>query len=171
MNDLEKNKFLFILSLFSNFFTLIMVLIFYFVQKNQSEYVHYTNCYQPISDYAVEPGKSSDSILNNCGPDKNQKCSTTTVDLKNAVSFAQKNNSDKFVYNEKTGFTALLDNKTKYKNNPQSSIYTKTRHNINQDADDARQKETPLNESTTLSNNIVTALPLQPISNLRTTIN
>ena len=130
-----------------------MMVMFYFHERDMSNFVHYTNCYHPISDYSVEPGKSSTSILNECGPRKNQRCCRNSSTLSDAIYFAQDNNSQKFMYHEGTKNTCLLDpRKTTYINNPQSAIYSQTRMHIHQNNDGSISKKEPRTNYNTATN-------------------
>ena len=143
LNDKE----LFI-SLFSFLFLVIIafLLIFYFNEQNMSNYVYYTNCYSPVGDYNVEPGKTSNSILTTCGVDNSSLCCYTASSLKDAISYVQSNDGYKFSYNEKTKNICILDpTNTGYSNNDQSNIYTLVKHNITQDYKGKTKKT--LNES------------------------
>lgn len=155
-NITTENKIFYILALFGYFIILAVLLVYYFTEKNLSNYVHYSNCYSPVSDYSVEAGKSSDSILTSCGSQKNSLCCHKATDLPNAINFVQLNEGIKFSYNEKTKNVCILDPlNTKYNNNPQSSIYTMNRHNIKQDAEGATKKEIKSNFDTSPAQNSI----------------
>lgn len=148
-------------------FTIILYLfaIIYFTERDLSNHVHHTNCYAPIGDYALEPGKSSDSILTSCGANKNNLCCYSASSLPDAINFVQQNKGRKFTYHENTKNTCIVDpTNTNYKNNSQSSVYTMTRHNINQKSDGATKKEVEKNFDTSLSDKIVNITALQPRS-------
>ena len=113
-----------------------ILLIFYFSERDLSNYVHHSYCYQPISDYSVEPGKSSTSILTNCGANKQERCIRTSTSLSDAIHFANSNQADKFSYNEKTGNTALLSKtSTNYIDQIHTSIFTKNKQIQQQNTD------------------------------------
>ena len=163
---LDKNNngkdFLIVLSIGLFVVILIIFLIIYFQEQNMSNYVHHTNCYAPISDYSVEPGKSSTSILTNCGPNKNSRCCNNSASLKDAVVYVQSFNGQKFSYVEKTGFTCIIDpTNTVYNNNDQTNIYTATRFNINQDINGATLKNTDVNTNTNITATPVDSRSLQ----------
>ena len=140
-------------------------LIIYFHEREMSNYVHHTNSYAPIGDYSVEIGKSSDSILNNCGANKNNRCCYNATSLLDAINFVQINKGRKFSYQETSKNTCIIDpTNTNYRDNPQSSIYTLTRFNINQDSNGATRKEQEGTFDTSLSTNTVGIRPVQPRS-------
>jgi len=148
-NTKANNNLIYILSLFGYIFLISMLMIVYFHEVNMSNYVHYTGCYQPVADYSVEAGKSSNSILSICGSSGQEKCTRNSTSLADAINFAQSSKADKFLYNEKTGFTALLSKKTNYYNNTDTSIYTANKQLINQSYDNVYKKETPGNYTDT----------------------
>ena len=122
-------------------------MIVYFHERDMSNYVYYKNCYHPISDYSVEAGKSSDSILTVCGSSGRERCTRNSSSLADAINFAQSSKADKFSYDEKTGFTALLSKKTNYQNNITTSIYTANKQIINQSYDNVYKKQETENYS------------------------
>jgi hypothetical protein len=153
-NIIANNNLFYILSLFGYLFLVSMLTMFYFHERDMSNYLHYTNCYHPISDYSVEPGKSSTSILNECGGNKNERCCRNASSLSDAIYFAQNNKAEKFMYHEGTKNTCLLDpRKTTYKNNPQSAIYSQTRMFINQDNSGNITKDVKTNFNTSVNEN------------------
>ena len=163
-NNLEH-----ILAIFGFFCIIAFLLIYYFVERNLSNYSHHTNCYAPVSDYSLEPGKSSDSILTSCGTDNNGLCCYKAKNLPNAINFVQINNGKKFTYHEGTKNVCIIDpNNTKYNNNPQSSVYTMNRHIVNQDSDGATKKENTSNTDTSLNPNVIGVKSLQPRSFIST---
>lgn len=155
-NTILNNDLIFILSLLGYIYLVSILTMVYFNERSFGDYVHYTGCYQPISDYSAEFGKSSDTILNQCGENNQSRCVLNVNNLTQAVNFAQQNEADKFSYNEKTGFVALLDSKnTKYINNPTSAIYTKNNHSIVQNTNGATSKQEIGTQSTALNGNVV----------------
>ena len=153
-NMIANNNLIYLLSLFGYVFLVSMMVLFYFHERDMSNYVHYTNCYHPISNYSVEPGKSSTSILNECGGNKSERCCRNSSSLADAVYFAQDNKAEKFMYHEGTKNTCLLDpRKTTYINNPQSAIYSKTRMNIQQGNDGSLSKKVKTNFNTATADN------------------
>ena len=155
-NRIEYNKLEFLLAVFGYFVILAFLLVYYFQERNMSNYVHHTNCYAPISDYSVEPGKSSDSILDKCGPDKNEPCCYNASNLKDAINYVQINKGSKFSYNETTKNTCIIDPiSTNYRDNNSSSIYTKTRYSINQSSNGALKKENTVGEDTSTNNSVI----------------
>lgn len=138
-----------------------IMLVFYFSERDLSNYVHHSNCYQPISDYSVEPGKSSTSILTNCGANKQERCIRTSTSLSDAIHFANSNQADKFSYNEKTGNTALLSKtSTNYIDQIYTSIFTKNKQIIQQNTDGTTEILTT-DQTTTTGNRV-------PFVNVRT---
>lgn len=141
-NTIVNNNLIFILSLFGFIIVLLIGLLVYFNEKDMSNHVHYSNCYQPTSDYSVEPDKTSNSILTQCGVDKNSTCTLTVENLGQAITYAQQNNASKFAYNETTKTALLIDPvNTKYIDNKQSSIYTLNRFSVNQSSDNYQKIE------------------------------
>ena len=140
-NVIVNNKLIFGFSLFSFIILLSILLIVYFHERDLSNYVHHSNCYQPVSDYAVEAGKSSNSILTICGSNGQERCTKTSSSLSDAIHFSNSNNATKFVHNEKTGFTALLSsNNTNYYPSANSNIYTKQQQRLSQSHNGATKK-------------------------------
>jgi hypothetical protein len=124
-NTKDNNNLVYILSLTGSIILLSILFIIYIIEIDLSNHVHYTNCYQPVSDYSAEFGKSSDSILYTCGSDGLQKCSRKATSLADAAFYAKSNNAYKFSYNEQTKNCYLLDyTKTNYQNNIYTTIYT-----------------------------------------------
>ena len=163
-NVIANNNLIYIISLFGYIFLVSMMVMVYFNERDLSNYVHYASCYHPISNYSVEPGKSSTSILNECGPDKNQRCCRTASSLSDAVYFAQDNDSQKFMYHEGTKNACLLDpRKTIYVNNSQSAIYSQTRMNVQQSYDgSASKKETKTDFNTAVNTNAIDLASVYP---------
>ena len=142
-----------------------MLMIVYFQEREMSNYVYYTNCYQPISDYSVEAGKSSNSVLNTCGSSGRERCARTSTSLLDAINFAQASRADKFSYNEKTGQTFLLSKKTNYYNNPDTSIYTANKYKINQSFDNVYKKENPATFNDTITSTIIRGAAITTVKN------
>ena len=170
-NTIVNNNLMFILSLFGFIIILSIVLLIYFNERNMSSYVHYSNCYQPVSDYSVEPDKTSSSILRQCGPDKTQSCSLTVENLGQAITYAQQNNASKFAYDETTKTALLIDPvNTIYVDNKNSSIYTQNRFNVNQASDNSQKKDTEGNFNTSLTSNVIQNSAIKPTTTNYSTI-
>lgn len=164
-NTMVNNNLIFILSVFGFIIILLIGLLVYFNERDMSNHVHYSNCYQPTSDYSVETNKTSSSILTQCGTDKNQTCSLTVENLGQAITYAQQNNASKFAYNENTKTVLLIDPvNTKYINNNQSSIYTLNRFSVNQSFNNSQKKESEGDFTTALTSNIVQNSAIKPIA-------
>lgn len=135
-NIYPNNKVIYAILIFLYLVILSILLVFYFSERDLSNYVHHSYCYQPISDYSVEPGKSSTSILTTCGPNGKERCIRTATSLSDATHFANSNQADKFSYNEKTGNTALLSKtSTNYIDQIHTSIFTKNKQIQQQNTD------------------------------------
>lgn len=160
-NVIVNNNLIYILSLFGYLGLLSILLIVYFQEKDMSNYVHYSNCYQPISDFSVEPGKTSNSILTTCGSNGKERCTKTASSLADAVNFANANNASKFLFNDKTKLTALLSNtSTNYINQENTSIYTKNQKRLLQ-SPNGDLKEYTTSQTTTLADNVI-SVAIQP---------
>lgn len=133
LNNIKDNFYIEILFVVVFFVSLMVIFLVYFSERDMSNYVYYTNCYKPISDYAVENDKTSNSILNNCGVYNNQRCCRPVGGLSDATAYAKFKQADKFSYDENTRNMCILDEKnTKYIDKKGSHIFSKqnrTYHN------------------------------------------